>query len=191
VVPYYNKPTQAGLYAHFRAIAEACDLPMILYNVPGRTVADMSNDTTLRLAELPHVVGIKDATGNLARGAELLKDRPGHFGVYSGDDATTLALMMLGADGTISVTANVAPRQMHQMCKAALAGEFDAAVTINNQLLGLHANLFVEANPIPVKWALQEMGRIDGGIRLPLTALDAKYHALLRDTLRQTGALSQ
>jgi 4-hydroxy-tetrahydrodipicolinate synthase len=191
VVPYYNKPTQAGLYAHFRAIAESCDLPMILYNVPGRTVADMSNDTTLRLAELPNIVGIKDATGNLGRGAELLKDRPGHFGVYSGDDATTLALMMLGADGTISVTANVAPRHMHQMCKAALAGEFDAAVTLNNQLLGLHANLFVEANPIPVKWALQEMGRIDAGIRLPLTTLDPKYHALLRDTLRHAGALSR
>ncbi|HEX5338596.1 MAG TPA: 4-hydroxy-tetrahydrodipicolinate synthase, partial [Gallionella sp.] len=164
VVPYYNKPTQEGLYLHFKAIAEAVDMPHILYNVPGRTVADMSNDTVLRLAQIPNIVGIKDATGNIERGSDLLqraaalKGSIGDFAIYSGDDASTLALMLLGAHGTISVTANVAPKLMHEMCVAALNGEIAKARAINYQLLGLHRNLFVEANPIPVKWAVARMG---------------------------------
>ncbi len=189
VVPYYNKPTQEGLFQHFKAIVEACDLPMILYNVPGRTVADISNETVFRLAELPHIVGIKDATANMARGVELLKFSPKNFGVYSGEDVSTLALMMLGAHGTISVTANVAPKLMHEMCAAALAGEFEKAIAINNRLLGLHNHLFLEANPIPVKWALEQMGKIASGIRLPLTRFDAKFHATLNATMRETGIL--
>ncbi len=189
VVPYYNKPTQEGLFQHYKAIAEACDLPMILYNVPGRTVADIANDTVLRLAELPNVVGIKDATANMARGAELLKFAPKDFGVYSGEDVSTLALMMLGAHGTISVTANVAPRLMHEMCMAALAGEHQRAIEVNNRLLGLHNHLFLEANPIPVKWALEQMGKISSGIRLPMTRFDSKFHATLSATMRDAGIL--
>ncbi|MBI3937924.1 MAG: 4-hydroxy-tetrahydrodipicolinate synthase [Betaproteobacteria bacterium] len=187
VVPYYNKPTQEGLYRHFKTIAEAVDIPQILYNVPGRTVADLQNDTVLRLAEIANVVGIKDATGNLERGADLLRRKPERFTVYSGDDATALALMLLGGHGVISVTANVAPRLMHEMCKAALAGEVRRAREINNRLLGLHRQLFVEANPIPVKWAVQQMGLAKGGIRLPLTPLSANFHAQVRDAMRQAG----
>jgi 4-hydroxy-tetrahydrodipicolinate synthase len=189
VVPYYNKPTQEGLYQHFKAIANACDLPLILYNVPGRTVADLANDTVLRLAELPNIVGIKDATANMARGAELLKFAPKNFGIYSGEDVSTLALMLLGAHGTISVTANVVPRLMHEMCTAALAGEREKANAVNNRLLGLHNHLFLEANPIPVKWALEQMGRIDSGIRLPLTRFESKLHETLRTTMREAGIL--
>jgi 4-hydroxy-tetrahydrodipicolinate synthase len=189
VVPYYNKPTQEGQYQHFKAIAEAVDLPMILYNVPGRTVADMSNDTTLRLAQIPNIVGIKDATGNLARGADLLKRAPKHFALYSGDDATTLALLLLGAHGNISVTANVAPRLMHEMAVAALKGDRARAIEINDRLQGLHHNLFLESNPIPVKWALNRMGLIESGIRLPLTPFDPKYHAPLLAAMKEAGVL--
>ncbi len=185
VVPYYNKPTQEGLYRHFRAIAEAVDLPQILYNVPGRTVADMHNDTALRLAQVANIVGIKDATGDLQRGAELLRRVPQNFAVYSGDDGTGLALMMLGAHGVISVTANVAPRLMREMCSAVFAGDFARARSHNNKLLGLHRHLFVEANPIPVKWVLQQMGLMKAGIRLPLTPLSSSVHALLRSAMEQ------
>lgn len=183
VVPYYNKPTQEGLYRHFKAIAEAVDLPLILYNVPGRTVADMSNETTLRLAQLPRIVGIKDATGNIERGSDLLKHAPNDFAVYSGDDATAMALILLGAHGTISVTANVAPRLMHEMCVAASAGDVKCAREINFRLLGLHRNLFLEANPIPVKWALARMGKMTDALRLPLTPFAAEFHNRLRAAL--------
>ena len=187
VVPYYNRPTQEGLYRHFRAIAEKVDMPHILYNVPGRTVADMQNDTTLRLAELPNIVGIKDATGNVERGCDLLRRKPADFRVFSGDDGTGLALMLLGGDGVISVTSNVAPRLMSEMCKAALAGNIAAAREVNDKLLGLHRHLFCEANPIPVKWALQQLGHIEGGIRLPLTPLAEAFHGQVRSALRQAG----
>lgn len=189
VVPYYNKPSQEGLYRHFRAIAEAVDIPHILYNVPGRTVADMQNDTLLRLAEIPNIVGIKDATANLERGADLIRRKPAGFRVYSGDDATALALTLLGADGVISVTANVAPRLMHEMCKAAIDGEIKVAREINNKLLGLHRHLFCEANPIPVKWAVRELGLIAGGIRLPLTPLAEEFYGRVRDAMRQAGVV--
>ena len=189
VVPYYNKPTQEGLYRHFRAIAEAVDMPHIVYNVPGRTVADMQNETVLRLAEIPNIVGIKDATANLERGADLIRRKPARFRVYSGDDATGLALMLLGGDGVISVTANVAPRLMHEMCKAALAGNVKAAREINNKLLGLHRDLFCEANPIPVKWAVRELGLIAGGIRLPLTPLAEDFHGRVREAMRQAAVV--
>jgi len=185
VVPYYNKPTQEGLYRHFRAIAEAVAIPHIVYNVPGRTVADLQTDTTLRLAQIPNIVGIKDATANLERGADLLRRKPGDFLVFSGDDATGLALMLLGGHGVISVTANAAPRLMHEMCAAALAGDVARARDINNKLLGLHRHLFCEANPIPVKWAVQQIGLIKGGIRLPLTPLSAGCHDLVRTAMRQ------
>ncbi len=187
VVPYYNKPTQEGLYRHFRTIAEAVDLPQILYNVPGRTVADLQNDTVLRLAQVPGIVGLKDATGNMERGAELLRRAGKNFAVYSGDDGTALPLLMLGAHGVISVTANVAPRLMQEMCAAALAGDVAGARARNNKLLGLHRHLFVEANPIPVKWVLQQMGLIEGGIRLPLTPLSSSFHDLLRGAMEQAG----
>ncbi len=187
VVPYYNKPTQEGLYRHFRAIAEAVDLPMLLYNVPGRTGADMSNDTALRLAEVPGIVGIKDATGNIERGTDLLKRAPRHFAVLSGDDATALALTLLGGRGVISVTANVAPRPMHEMIAAALAGDVGTARAINFRLLGLHRHLFVEANPIPVKWACAEMGLIGHGLRLPLTPLSPEHHERVRSAMREAG----
>lgn len=189
VAPYYNKPTQEGLYRHYQAIAEAVDLPLILYNVPGRTACDIGNDTALRLAQVPGVVGIKDATGNIERGSELLKRAPASFAVYSGDDASALALMLLGGKGVISVTANVAPRLMHEMCAAALAGDLARAREINFRLLALHQKLFVEANPIPVKWALAEMGRIEGGIRLPLVPLSAAHHDTLRAALLEAGSL--
>lgn len=189
VVPYYNKPTQEGLYQHFRAIAEAVDIPVVLYNVPGRTVADMSNDTSLRLAQIPNVVGIKDATGNLERGADLIARAPADFAVYSGDDASAVALILLGAKGNISVTANVAPRLMHEMCAAALAGDVKTAREIHFKLLGLHRHLFCEANPIPVKWAVQQLGLIPGGIRLPLTPLSAECHERVRGAMVQAGLL--
>ena len=187
VVPYYNKPTQEGLYRHFKAIAEAVDLPLILYNVPGRTGADLGNDTTLRLAQVPGIVGIKDATGNIERGTDLLKRAPQNFAVLSGDDATALALMLLGGHGVISVTANVAPRLMHEMIAAALAGDLATARTINFRLLGLHRHLFVEANPIPVKWACAQMGLIEDGLRLPLTPLSPEHHERVRAALREAG----
>lgn len=187
VVPYYNKPPQEGLYRHFRAIAEAVDMPIILYNVPSRTVADLANDTVLRLAQIPNVVGIKDATGDMGRGADLIRRAPKDFAVYSGDDASALALILLGAKGDISVTANVAPRLMHEMCAAALGGEVAKAREINNRLLGLHRNLYHEANPIPVKWAVQQMGLIEGGIRLPLTPLSAEFHERVRQAMSEAG----
>ncbi len=187
VVPYYNKPSQEGLFRHFKAIAESVDLPTILYNVPGRTVADLHNDTVVRLASIPNIVGVKDATGNLERGADLLKRVPGEFGVYSGDDGTGLALMLMGGHGVISVTANVAPRAMRQMCDAALGGDLTQARSINGALAGLHKQLFVEANPIPVKWVLETMGLIGPGIRLPLTPLAEQYHGALRAAMRDAG----
>ena len=183
VVPNYTKPTQEGLYRHFKSIAEAVDLPMILYNVPGRTVADLANDTVLRLTQVPGIVGLKDATGNIERGSDLLKRVPPGFACYSGDDATSLALLLLGGHGTISVTANVAPRLMHAMCQAAMAGEVKLARDINFRLLGLHRNLFLEANPIPVKWALARMGHMGDGIRLPLTPFSAEFHERVRIAL--------
>lgn len=189
VAPYYNKPTQEGLFRHFSAIAEAVDLPLILYNVPGRTASDISNDTALRLAKVPGVVGIKDATGNIERGSDLIKRAPESFAVYSGDDASGMVLMLLGGKGVISVTANVAPALMHDMCAAAMSGDLAKAREINFLLLGLHQKLFVEANPIPVKWALAEMGRIQGGIRLPLVPMSDAYNDTLRTALREAGSL--
>jgi 4-hydroxy-tetrahydrodipicolinate synthase len=189
VVPYYNRPTQEGLYRHFRAIAEAVDIPNVLYNVPGRTVADMTNETVLRLAQIPNIIGIKDATANIERGTDLIRQAPKGFAVYSGDDATALALMLLGGRGVISVTANVAPRLMHDMCAAALAGELARARDINFRLLGLHKRLFVEANPIPVKWAVAQLGLIEGGIRLPLTPLSPQHHDNVREAMREAGVL--
>ena len=187
VVPYYNRPTQEGLYQHFRAIAEAVDIPQILYNVPGRTVADLSNETTLRLAQIPNVIGLKDATGNLERGSDLLRQIPAGFSVYSGDDATALAMMLLGGHGVISVTANVAPRLMHEMCAAALRQEIPRARELNNRLLGLHRHLFVEANPIPVKWALAQTKQIGNAIRLPLTPLSETYFDRVLAAMSQAG----
>jgi len=189
VVPYYNRPTQEGMYRHFRTIAEAVDLPVILYNVPGRTVADMSNDTVLRLAQVPGIVGIKDATGNIGRGTELLSLAPQGFAVYSGDDPTAMALMLCGAKGNISVTANVAPRAMHELCVAAIAGKAAEAIAINNRMLPLHNKLFVEPNPVPVKWALAQMGRIPPGIRLPLAPLGADFQPAVVAALREAGVL--
>lgn len=186
VVPYYNKPSQEGLFRHFQAVAEV-PIGTILYNVPGRTVADLSNDTVLRLAALPNIVGIKDATANMERGSDLLRRAPADFAVYSGDDATALALMLLGGHGVISVTANVAPRAMHDLCAAALAGNLAEARRINNRLLPLHQKLFVEANPIPVKWAVARMGLIGDGLRLPLTRLAEQHHATVREALREAG----
>jgi 4-hydroxy-tetrahydrodipicolinate synthase len=187
VVPYYNKPTQEGLYQHFRKVAETVDLPMILYNVPGRTVADLANDTVMRLAQVPGIIGIKDATANIERGTDLIKRAPRNFALYSGDDATALALILLGGHGTISVTANVAPRLMHEMCAAALVGDVKKAREINLRLLGLHQKLFVEANPIPVKWALAQMGRIEPGLRLPMTPLAERCHDAVRAALAEAG----
>jgi 4-hydroxy-tetrahydrodipicolinate synthase len=193
VVPYYNKPTQEGLYRHFRAIAEAVDLPLILYNVPGRTVADLATETTLRLAQVPGIVGVKDATADLARGSELLSAlrAAGHgdFAVYSGDDVTALPLMLMGGHGVISVTANVAPKLMAQMCAAALGGDLATARACNDRLLPLHRRLFVEANPIPVKWALAAMGLCENALRLPLVPLSPQHHEGVRAALRTAGVL--
>jgi len=184
-VPYYNKPTQEGLYRHFRTIAERVEIAQIVYNVPGRTVADLANETTLRLAQIPNIIGIKDATASIERGSDLLRRAPKGFMVYSGDDASGLALMLLGGKGIISVTANVAPRLMHEMCSAALAGDLAKARELNFNLLGLHTKLFVEANPIPVKWAVAQMGLIGMGIRLPLTPLSQQFHEVVREAMRQ------
>lgn len=187
VVPYYNRPTQEGLYLHFKTIAEAVDIPQILYNVPGRTVADMQNDTVLRLAQVPNIIGIKEATGNMERNSDLIRRKPAEFLVFSGDDATCLPLMLLGGHGVISVTANVAAKAMHEMCDAALAGNIARAREINDRLLGLHQHLFCEANPIPVKWAAQQMGLVKRGIRLPLTPLSPAFHDRVRNAMRQAG----
>jgi 4-hydroxy-tetrahydrodipicolinate synthase len=187
VVPYYNKPTQEGLVRHFTKIAETVDLPMILYNVPGRTVADMQTDTVLRLAEVPGIIGMKEATANIERNTDLIRRAPRNFAVYSGDDATCLALILMGGHGVISVTANVAPKLMHQMCAAALVGDVKKARELNFKLFPLHQKLFVEANPIPVKWAMAEMGLIEGGMRLPMSPLDAKFHQTVREALHEAG----
>ena len=187
VVPYYNKPTQEGLYRHFRAVAEKVGLPMILYNVPGRTVADLHNDTVLRLAQVPSIIGIKDATANIERGTDLIKRAPRDFALYSGEDSTALALILMGGHGVISVTANVAPKAMHQMCAAALVGDVKRAREINLRLLPLHQRLFLEANPIPVKWALAEMGMMAAGLRLPMTPLSDKFHQAVREALHEAG----
>lgn len=187
VAPYYNKPTQEGLYQHFKAIAEAVEIPHILYNVPGRTVADIHNNTALRLAQIPNIVGIKDATGDIGRGSDLLLRAPPGFSIYSGDDVSALALLLLGSHGVISVTANVAPRMMHEMCIAALSGNLNTARALNNKLLRLHIDLFVEANPIPVKWAVAQMGLVGSGIRLPLTSLSAQYHQLIREAMQSAN----
>jgi 4-hydroxy-tetrahydrodipicolinate synthase len=189
VVPYYNKPTQEGLYRHFKAIAESSDIPVILYNVPSRTVADLANATVLSLAQVPNIVGIKEATSSVERVTDLMKRVRKDFLVFSGDDASALAYMLLGAHGVISVTANVAPRLMHEMCVAARAGRTPEAIKINDRLLGLHRNLFLESNPIPVKWALHRMGRIAEGIRLPLTPFTAPHHETLAASLREAGCI--
>jgi 4-hydroxy-tetrahydrodipicolinate synthase len=183
VVPYYNKPNQEGLYRHFVAVAEAVDLPVILYNVPGRTVADLNVETTLRLARVPGIVGLKDATGDLARAGQLLRRLPPNFALYSGNDDSALALMLLGGHGVISVTANVAPKLMRQMCDAALSSDLPKARALNARLMPLHTNLFIEPNPIPVKWALQRLGKIAGGIRLPLVALSASGREVVQAAL--------
>jgi 4-hydroxy-tetrahydrodipicolinate synthase len=187
VVPYYNKPTQEGLYRHFKKIAETVELPMILYNVPGRTVADLQNDTVLRLAQVPGIIGIKDATANIERGTDLIKRLPRNFAIYSGEDATALALILLGGHGVISVTANVAPKLMHQMCAAALVGDVKRAREINLRLLPLHQRLFVETSPSPVKWALAEMGMIEYGLRLPMVPISDKFHQTVREALHEAG----
>jgi 4-hydroxy-tetrahydrodipicolinate synthase len=190
VVPYYNKPTQEGMYRHFRTIAEAVELPVLLYNVPGRTVADMNNETILRLAQVPGIVGVKEATGNIDRAAQLIKDAPEGFAIYSGYDPTAVALILLGGHGNISVTANVAPRKMHEMCVAALKGDVVTARRLHMELIGLNKAMFIEANPIPVKWALQQMGRMEGGIRLPLTPLSEANHDYVRKALAAAGLLA-
>ncbi|MDR2506750.1 MAG: 4-hydroxy-tetrahydrodipicolinate synthase [Candidatus Accumulibacter sp.] len=189
VVPYYNRPTQEGLYRHFRQIAESTDIPVILYNVPGRTVADLGNETALRLAEIPNIIGIKDATGNIDRGFELITRAPEGFWVFSGDDSTACALMLLGAKGNISVVANVAPRLMSEMCLAARKGDSDAARSLNTRLRGLCRQLFCEANPIPVKWACHELGLSGPAIRLPLTPLSPEFHDRVRAAMRQAGLI--
>jgi len=189
VVPYYNKPTQEGIYQHFKAIVEAVDIPVVLYNVPGRTVADMTPETALRLAKLPGVIGLKEATGNIERAAWLIKQAPKGFGIYSGDDPTAVALMLLGGHGNISVTANVAPRGMAELCKAAMAGDTKRAVELHMGLLPLHKQLFVEPNPIPVKWALARMGKAGGTLRLPLTPLSESGQVAVESALRECGLL--
>lgn len=189
VVPYYNRPTQEGMYQHFKKIAEAVDLPAILYNVPGRTVADMANETILRLAQIPGVIGVKDATGNIARGADLMRLKSAEFAVYSGDDATAMALMFCGAKGNISVTANIAPRGMHELCDAAMNQRVAEAIAINNKLFPLHNKLFVEPNPVPLKWAMAEIGLIPPGMRLPIVPLAAEYHDVVRAAMRESGVL--
>ena len=190
VVPYYNKPTQEGQYLHFRKIAETVgDLPMVLYNVPGRTVAGMDNETVLRLAQIPGIIGIKEATGDIAKAQWLIRDVPDGFAVYSGDDLTAVALMLCGGQGNVSVTANVAPRLMHALCKAAIAGQRDEAMRIQKLLLPLHRSLFVEANPIPVKWAMQRMGLCGGDLRLPLTPMSGSCHSVVESALHSTGLI--
>jgi len=189
VTPYYNKPTQEGLYRHYKAIAEAVAIPQILYNVPGRTACDILSTTVARLSSIPNIVGLKDATGNLPRGKEVLQSCRSGFELYSGDDATGFDLMLLGAHGVISVTANVAPRLMREMCDAVAKGDEVTARRINDRLMPLHRDLFIESNPIPTKWALQQMGLIEGGIRLPLTPLSASCHAAVREAMLTAGVL--
>lgn len=189
VTPYYNKPGQEGLYQHYKAVAEAVDVPQILYNVPGRTACDMSDETSLRLAEFSNIVGLKDATGDLERAAWLIANRPDGFALYSGDDASAMDFVLAGGDGVISVTANIMPALMHEMVQAARNNNHELAGTLNQPLTGLHKDLFVEANPIPVKWAVQEMGLIAAGIRLPLTELASENHQLVRDAMVKAGAL--
>ena len=189
VVPYYNKPTQEGQYLHFRAIAETVNLPMVLYNVPGRTVADMAHATVLRLAQVPGIVGIKEATGNIERAQWLIKEKPAHFALYSGDDATAVALMLCGGQGNVSVTANIAPRQMHELCKAAMAGDVQRAMQIQLSVLPLHKHLFVEANPIPLKWAMARMNLCGPTLRLPMTPLEPGHHATVEGALRASGLI--
>ena len=189
VVPYYNKPTQEGQFQHFKAIAEAVDLPVILYNVPGRAVADLAHDTVIRLAQIPGIVGIKEATGNIERAQWLIKEAPVGFSIYSGDDPTAVALMLCGGHGNISVTANVAPRLMHELCVAAIAGDVQRAMAIQRKLLPLHKSLFVESNPIPVKWAVARMGLSGDALRLPLTPLSAAGQATLEPVLRAAGLI--
>ncbi|HUN91681.1 MAG TPA: 4-hydroxy-tetrahydrodipicolinate synthase [Burkholderiaceae bacterium] len=189
VVPYYNKPTQEGMYRHFRKVAESVDLPMIVYNVPSRTVADLANDTTVRLSAVPGIVGIKDATGDLARAADLLRRLPPQFAVYSGNDDSALALMLLGGHGVISVTANVAPRAMSEMCAAALAGDLARARALNNRLLPLHAKLFVEPNPTAVKWALSRLRKVRPALRLPLVELSADKEPVVLAAMKEAGLL--
>ncbi len=189
VVPYYNKPSQEGIYQHYKAIAEAVDIPMMLYNVPGRTVADMQPETAIRCAELPGVFGVKEATGNIERAAWLIKHAPKSFNIYSGDDGTAVALMLLGGHGNVSVTANVAPRLMSEMCKAALAGDVKAATATHMKLLGLHKQLFCEPSPAPAKWALAKLGRIQGGLRLPITPLTAVGQASVTQAMVDAGLL--
>ena len=190
VVPYYNKPTQEGLFQHFKAIAEATPrLPMIVYNVPGRTVADLQHETVLRLAQVPGIIGIKEATGNIERAQWLIRDLPKHFAVYSGDDPTAVALMLCGGHGNISVSANVAPRQMHELCMAALRGDIATAMKLQFQLMPVHKHLFVEANPIPVKWAMARMGLCGPALRLPLTPLSASQQPVVEAALKASGLL--
>jgi 4-hydroxy-tetrahydrodipicolinate synthase len=189
VVPYYNKPTQEGQYQHFKAIAEAVDLPMVLYNVPGRSVADMAHDTVLRLAQVPGIVGIKEATGNIERAQWLIRDVPKGFAIYSGDDPTAVALMLCGGQGNVSVTANVAPRLMHELCVAAMSGDVKRAMAIQFQLMPVHRNLFVEANPIPVKWAMSRMGLCGGAMRLPMTRLAQANESVVESALRAATLL--
>jgi len=187
VTPYYNKPTQEGLYRHYKAVAEAVPVAQILYNVPSRTACDMLPETVARLAPISNIVGIKEATGDMERGRRILELCGDQLDLYSGDDATAMELILLGAKGDISVTANVAPRAMHEMCEAALAGDRERAEALDRPLRVLHRDLFVQSNPIPVKWALHEMGMIPPGLRLPLTPLEEPYHDRVRDALKQAG----
>jgi len=190
VTPYYNKPTQEGLYLHHKAIAEAVKIPQILYNVPGRTACDMLPDTVVRLSTVPNIIGIKEATGKMDRAKEILDRVRKDFLVYSGDDETAVELMLMGGKGNISVSANVAPAEVSKLCALAMSGKAEEARALNNQLMPVHKNLFVEANPIPVKWALKEMGKIGSGIRLPLTPLSGKFHDVVRNSLKQAGVLA-
>lgn len=189
VVPYYNKPTQEGIFQHFKTIAEAVDLPMVLYNVPGRTVADMAHDTVMRLTKIPGIIGIKEATGNIERAQWLIREAPNDFAIYSGDDPTAVALMLCGGQGNISVTANVAPRLMHELCAAAIKGDRERAMTIQLKLMPLHKHLFIEANPIPVKWAAEKLGLCGGTMRLPMTTLSMNCHTLVEHALRESGLI--
>jgi 4-hydroxy-tetrahydrodipicolinate synthase len=189
VTPYYNKPTQEGLYLHYKIIAESTSMPQILYNVPGRTGCDLLPETVERLAKIKNIVGIKEAVGNTARMQALIQITDNNFYIYSGDDESAMELMLMGGKGVISVTANVAPQSMHELCEKAIAGDRAGAEEINNKLIGLHQKLFVESNPIPVKWALHTLGLIPGGIRLPLTRLSEKYHAVVKEAMKQAGVL--
>jgi len=189
VVPYYNRPSQEGIYQHYKAIAEAVDIPMMLYNVPGRTVADMAADTAIRCADLPGVFGVKEATGSIERAAWLIKHAPSHFRIYSGDDGTAIALMLLGGHGNVSVTANVAPRAMHELCKAALAGDVKTATALHMRLLALHKQMFCEPSPGPAKWALAKLGRIKPGLRLPITPITPAGQASVEQAMAEAGLL--